>query len=208
MTPPAVASAPAASMKQDCSLVTASASLQLVGTAPLSGSGVLNVSTVQLESATAPLSGSATLSATARLSLGFAPQTLNPAASLAAINTVQFDVAAAALAPAGTLTGTASIRLAGTAALIGSGALTASPIQFLAARLHKHTLHLMSLTKLAPLPGRKETLERQRNIEKEPDTAILPCLDQPSNTNFHHFRPAANRADIGDREKAYWRRSA
>jgi hypothetical protein len=50
-------------------------------------------------------------------------------------------------------------------------------------------------------------LERRRNIEKEPDTAILPCPGQPSNTNFHHLLLAANRADIGDREREYWKRS-
>jgi hypothetical protein len=63
-------------------------------------------------------------------------------------------------------------------------------------------------TKPAPLSGRKVRLGPRRNIEKEPDTAIPPCPGQPSNTNFHHLPPAANRADTGDRERAYWRRSA
>ena len=67
---------------------------------------------------------------------------------------------------------------------------------------------LKNETKRAPLSGRKVTLGRRGNIGKEPDTAIPPCPDQPSNTNFHHFLPAANRAVTGDRGKAYWRRSA
>src|SRR6516225_3297593 len=61
--------------------------------------------------------------------------------------------------------------------------------------------------KPAPLPGRRERLAHPRNIEKGPDTAIPPCLGLPSNTNFHHFRAAANRADTGDPEKERGRRS-
>ena len=37
--------------------------------------------------------------------------------------------------------------------------------------------------KPAPLSGRKVTLERRRNIGKEPDTAIPLCPGQPNNTN-------------------------
>ena len=55
--------------------------------------------------------------------------------------------------------------------------------------------------KPAPLSGRKVTLERRRNIGKEPDTAIPLRPGQPSNTNFRHLLPVANRADTGDREK-------
>src|SRR6516225_6786658 len=65
---------------------------------------------------------------------------------------------------------------------------------------------LKNETKPAPLSGRKVTLGRWGNIGKEPDTAIPRCRGQPSNTNFHHFLPGANRADTGDREKARWRR--
>jgi hypothetical protein len=56
--------------------------------------------------------------------------------------------------------------------------------------------------KPAPLSGRKVTLERRRNIGKEPDTAI-PLVQVSRNTNFHHFLLAANQADTGDREKAH-----
>ena len=62
---------------------------------------------------------------------------------------------------------------------------------------------LKNETKPVPLSGRKVTLERRRNIGKEPDTAIPLCPSQPSNTNFHHFLLAANQADTGDREKAH-----
>jgi hypothetical protein len=62
---------------------------------------------------------------------------------------------------------------------------------------------LKNETKPVPLSGRKVTLGRRGNIGKEPGTAIPPCPDQPSNTNFHHFLPVANRADTGDRGKAF-----
>jgi hypothetical protein len=54
-------------------------------------------------------------------------------------------------------------------------------------------------------------LKRHRSVgeisENSRTQPIPPCPGQPSNANFHHFLPVANRADTGDREKAHWRRS-